>query len=67
MARIFTFGGVRGRETGLQGNVDYFSEKLYGLTAMIKTEEGRKMAEKGPFKIREFERWFDEEMVLAKL
>ena len=64
IARIFTFGGVRGRENGLQGNVDHFQEKLYRLTSMMKTEEGRKMAEKRTLRNREFEKWFNEEMEL---
>ena len=66
IGRTFTYGGVRGRDNGLQGNVDHFEDKLYGLTNKMKTTEGRRLSIVKTERIKMFEGWWNEEMSVVQ-
>jgi uncharacterized protein len=67
IARCFTFLGAKGRksegeEWELDGAIRHFGEKLERLEGMMKTESGREMARARTERLREFRRWWEEEM-----
>ncbi|TGZ78413.1 hypothetical protein EX30DRAFT_343307 [Ascodesmis nigricans] len=62
IGRCFAFGGAMKRVGGLKGCVDHFGEKLMRLEGMMKTELGRELAGERTRRVREFERWWREEL-----
>ncbi|KAI5819947.1 HD domain-containing protein [Pyronema omphalodes] len=62
IGRCFTFGGAKKRDTGMQGCITHFEEKLVKIHEIMKTERGRQMAVERTERIKEFERWWNEEV-----
>ncbi|OAR01061.1 hypothetical protein LLEC1_02631 [Akanthomyces lecanii] len=60
IGRVFTYGGAKTTRP-LQGSLKHFDEKLLHLVPLMKTREGRKMAETRTERLRQFKQWWDEE------
>lgn len=60
IGRCFTFGGAR-KARSMDVSVEHFEEKLVKLEKMMKTETGRRLAAVKTQRIREFQRWWEEE------
>lgn len=65
IARTFTYGGAVRPDTGLDGTLDHFTEKLERLEGMMKTETGRQMARERTERLTIFRRWFLEEATIG--
>jgi HD superfamily phosphodiesterase len=68
IGRCFTFLGAKGKDfcgdgEWVMGNsIDHFGDKLEKLEGMMKTETGREMAKVRTARLREFRRWWEDEM-----
>ncbi|KAF2085741.1 HD domain-containing protein [Saccharata proteae CBS 121410] len=60
IGRAFAYGGAHGR-TGLQGSIDHFEEKLFKISAWMKTDLGREMARERTARLHQFKSWWEEE------
>jgi uncharacterized protein len=65
VARCFAFGGAKKRGEPMAAALEHFSEKLYKLPDMMKTDTGRKMAERRKKVLEEFAEEFIEEARLS--
>ncbi|KAE8150328.1 hypothetical protein BDV25DRAFT_172264 [Aspergillus avenaceus] len=68
IGRCFTFLGAKGKEYCEDGRwemgnaIEHFGEKLELLEGMMKTRSGREMARVRSERLREFRKWWEEEM-----
>jgi uncharacterized protein len=60
IGRCFAFGGAKGR--GMWDAVAHFEEKLLRLEGLMKTGVGKEMARVRAGRVREFMRWWQEEV-----
>ncbi len=60
IGRTFTYGGAKGSRS-MDDTIDHFTEKLENLEGMMKTEEGRRMAQERTKRLRVFRGWWEEE------
>lgn len=60
IGRTFTYGGAKGSRL-MDDTIDHFAEKLENLEGMMKTEEGRRMAQERTKRLRMFRGWWEEE------
>lgn len=68
IARAFSYGGYRQRPFNAQtepSTIAHFHEKLLKLSAMMKTQAGRQLAEEREAFMRQFLKQFDHECTLA--
>ena len=61
VGRAFAYNAVKVPDKRLQGSIDHFSEKLYNIEGMMKTETGKRMAHERTQRLRDFRQWWDEE------
>lgn len=61
IARCFTFGGAKGRQDGLDGAIEHFTDKLEILEGMMKTETGRRLARERTERLKTFRGWWESE------
>ncbi|KAJ6440379.1 hydrolase [Purpureocillium lavendulum] len=59
IGRTFAFGGAKGRR--LADTLEHFDDKLLHLEAMMKTDEGRRLARVRTERIATMQRWWREE------
>ncbi|EFR04406.1 HD domain-containing protein [Nannizzia gypsea CBS 118893] len=70
IGRAFTYGGAafntgqKGRT--LQKTIDHFTVKLEHLEGLMKTEEGRRLAEERTRRLKMFKEWWEEEVSAAE-
>jgi HD superfamily phosphodiesterase len=66
IGRCFTYLGAKGRggdaEWELSEVIAHFGEKLERLEGMMKTDSGRHMAKVRTWRLKEFRRWWEDEM-----
>ncbi len=60
IGRVFEDGYAKTTRS-LGGTLKHFDEKLLHLVPLMKTGDGRKMAEKRTKRLRQFKQWCDEE------
>lgn len=62
IGRCFSFGAAKFPDQPMHRAIDHFEEKLYKLEGMMKTDSGKKMAQKRTAVLREFaKQWREEE------
>ncbi|KAL4807221.1 hypothetical protein BDV18DRAFT_159440 [Aspergillus unguis] len=64
IARVFAFGGAMRPGTGLESCLEYLGERGEGVEALMKTSTGREMARERARRIKEYRKWWEEEMNL---
>ncbi|KAI4145698.1 MAG: hypothetical protein LQ340_006200 [Diploschistes diacapsis] len=62
IGRVFAYGATKAPSRGLQGSVDHFSVKLERLEGMMKTAEGKRLANIRTKRLKAFRGWWEEEM-----
>lgn len=73
IGRAFTFGGAmggkekekekaNGKGRGMQETIQHFVDKLEALEALMKTDEGRRLAVERTRRLRLFREWWGEEI-----
>ena len=62
IGRAFTYGGAKAPGRGMQGSVDHFEEKLEKLEPLMKTAEGRRLAQIRTERLKTFREWWGDEM-----
>ena len=65
IGRTFTYGGAKGTKDGMLSTIQHFDEKLKRLEAMMKTEEGRRLARERTERLKVFQGWWEEENSLV--
>ncbi|KAK5007549.1 hypothetical protein LTR28_005151 [Elasticomyces elasticus] len=66
IARVFTYGGAKAADRGLEGSIQHFGEKLEKLEGMMKTGTGRIIAQERTQRLQLFKSWWDEENKLIE-
>lgn len=83
IGRVFTYGGAKAPQRGMQGSVEHFVVKLEKLESMMKvscgknrawpvtdmfqTETGKRMAKERTSRLTMFRSWWEEEMAVSSL
>lgn len=65
IGRTFAYGAAKASDRALSGTVEHFTEKLERLEGMMKTETGRRLARERTQRLKDFRRWWEEEVALA--
>ena len=66
VGRVFTYGGAKTRRE-MDHSMHIFDEKLLKLQGMMKTEPGRHLAHERTERLRNFQRWWNEEVRVGEL
>lgn len=61
IGRVFTFGGAKTLR-GMDGSIEMFDEKLFGIEARMKTSVGKELARVYTERLKVFRGWWDEEV-----
>lgn len=64
VGRTFAYGAAKAPDRGLEGSIDHFTEKLENIEGMMKTESGKRMARERTQRLREFRKWWEDEIQL---
>ena len=65
IGRAFAYGAAKAPDRGMEGSIDHFTEKLEKIEGMMKTETGKAMAHQRTQRLREFRRWWGDELDLV--
>jgi len=64
IGRTFSYGAAKAPERGMQGIIEHFTDKLENIEGMMKTDTGRKLARDRTQRLKDFRRWWEEEINL---
>ena len=62
IGRAFTYGAVKDKTRGIEGTLKHLDDKLIGLQYLMKTEEGKRLAEIKTKRLMIFKEWWQEEV-----